>query len=198
LVYRRFRRWTSSGIRDVLLQALADSGGEADMLQMIDSTIVRAHHCAAGGGGDPQSASRPLAWRLLDQAPPARQCRWPAYRCRADAREAHDLTAYDDLIAERDSDPGVLLGDRGYDSDRLRQDARDRGAQPEIPTKRSRTVQHSVSKRLYALRAHTECFINRLKNCRRVATRYDHTATSFLGFALLGCIRLWIRFVHAA
>ncbi|TNV08638.1 IS5 family transposase, partial [Brucella pecoris] len=30
------------------------------------------------------------------------------------------------------------------------------------------------------------------------ATRYDHTASSFLGFALLGCIRLWIRFVHAA
>lgn len=29
-------------------------------------------------------------------------------------------------------------------------------------------------------------------------TRYDHTASSFLGFALLGCIRLWIRFVHAA
>ena len=46
--------------------------------------------------------------------------------------EAHDLIAYDDLMAERDSDPGVLLGDRGYDSDRLRQDARDRGAQPEI------------------------------------------------------------------
>jgi transposase len=74
-------------------------------------------------------------------------------------------------MAERDSDPGVLLGDRGYDSDRLRQDARDRGAQPEIPTKRSRTAQHSVSKRLYALRARIEYFINRLKNCRRVATR---------------------------
>ena len=112
--------------------------------------------------------------------------------------EAHDLIAYDDLMAERDSDPGVLLGDRGYDSDRLRQDARDRGAQPEIPTKRSRKVQHSVNRRLYALRSRIECFINRLKNCRRVATRYDHTASSFLGFALLGCIRLWIRFVHAA
>ncbi len=50
-VHRQFRRWTTSGIWDVLLQALADSGGEADMLQMIDSTIIRAHHCAAGGRG---------------------------------------------------------------------------------------------------------------------------------------------------
>ena len=53
-VHRQFRRWTTSGIWDVLLQALADSGGEADMLQMIDSTIIRAHHCAAGGRGGPK------------------------------------------------------------------------------------------------------------------------------------------------
>ena len=112
--------------------------------------------------------------------------------------EAHDVTAYDDLMAERDSDPGVLLADKGYDSDAVRQDARDRGATPEIPTKRSRKVQHTVNKRLYALRARIECFFSKLKNQRRVATRYDHTATSFLGFVLLGCIRIWIRFVHVA
>ncbi|WP_425598873.1 IS5 family transposase [Brucella intermedia] len=198
-VHRQFRRWTTSGIWDVLLQALADSGGEADMLQMIDSTIIRAHHCAAGGKGGTQSQalgrsrggfSTKLHLHANADGLPISVVLTPG--------EAHDLIAYDDLMAERDSDPGVLLGDRGYDSDRLRQDARDRGAQPEIPTKRSRKVQHSVNRRLYALRSRIECFINRLKNCRRVATRYDHTASSFLGFALLGCIRLWIRFVHAA
>lgn len=65
-VHRQFRRWTTSGIWDVLLQALADSGGEADMLQMIDSTIIRAHHCAAGGRGGPKvrlSAARAAASR---------------------------------------------------------------------------------------------------------------------------------------
>ena len=50
-VWRQFRRWTEAGLWDVLLQALADGGGEADALQMIDSTIVRAHHCAAGARG---------------------------------------------------------------------------------------------------------------------------------------------------
>jgi transposase len=45
---------------------------------------------------------------------------------------------------------------------------------------------------------HPERFINRLKNTRRVATRYDHTASSFLGFAMLATIRQWISFVHAA
>lgn len=47
-VHRQFRRWTVSGVWDVMLEALADGGGSADALQMIDSTIVRAHHCAAG------------------------------------------------------------------------------------------------------------------------------------------------------
>ena len=101
-------------------------------------------------------------------------------------------------MAERDSDPDILLGDRGYDSDPIRDDMRARGGRPEIPTKRNRLVQHSVNRRLYAMRNRIERFINHLKNSRRIATRYDHTATSFLSFVLLGCIRLWIRFVHAA
>lgn len=114
------------------------------------------------------------------------------------AGEAHDVTAYAALMTERDSDPGVLLADKGYDSDPIRQDARDRGATPEIPTKRSRKIQHSVDRRLYALRARIECRIGHLKELRRIATRYDKTASSFLGFVLLGCARLWIRFVHRA
>lgn len=112
--------------------------------------------------------------------------------------EAHDATAYHDLMDERESDPGILLADRGYDSDAIRQDARDRGARAEIPTKRNRKVQHSVDRRLYALRSRVECFINVLKNSRRVATRYDHTASSFLGFVLLACIRAWIAHLGAA
>ena len=47
-VWKQFRRWCESGVWDLLLQALADSGGALDMLQMIDSTIIRAHRCAAG------------------------------------------------------------------------------------------------------------------------------------------------------
>jgi transposase len=98
----------------------------------------------------------------------------------------------------RDDDPAIMLGDKGYDSDLIRQDLRDRGAVPEIPTKRNRHVQHCVSRPLYAFRSRIECFINRLKNNRRVATRYDQTANSFFGFAALSSIRLWISFVHAS
>ena len=56
----------------------------------------------------------------------------------------------------------------------------------------------SISKPLYALRSRIECFIGHLKEQRRIATRYDKLATSFVGFVLLGCIRIWARFVHRA
>jgi transposase len=84
-------------------------------------------------------------------------------------------------MAQRDSDPGAMLMDKGYDSDPIRQDLRDRGTAPEIPTKRNRKVQHSVGKRLYALRSRIECFIGHLKEQRSIATRYDKTASSFRG-----------------
>ena len=59
-VYRQFRRWTSSGVWDVLLGSLNDSGEGHDSVQMIDSTIVRAHQHAAGA-----KKKRELRARLL-------------------------------------------------------------------------------------------------------------------------------------
>jgi transposase len=50
-VHRQFRRRTALGLWDLLLQALAGGGGNADLLRMIDSTLMRAHHCAAGARG---------------------------------------------------------------------------------------------------------------------------------------------------
>jgi transposase len=50
-VYQQFRRWTLSGVWDVLLEALNETGEGKDSIQMIDSTIVRAHQHAAGAKG---------------------------------------------------------------------------------------------------------------------------------------------------
>jgi transposase len=163
-------------------------------LQMIDSTIVRAHRCAAGKQSEKQK-------QALGRSRGGFSTKIHL-RCNAaglpigvvlSEGEAHDVTAYDGLMQQRDSDPGAMLADKGYDSDAIRHDLQDSGATPEIPTKRNRKVQYSVSKPLYALRSRIECFIGHLKEQRRIATRYDKLATSFVGFVLLGCIRIWIR-----
>jgi len=50
-VYRQFRRWTVAGLWDLILEALNKSEAMPDHVQMIDSTIIRAHHQAAGAKG---------------------------------------------------------------------------------------------------------------------------------------------------
>ena len=65
-VFRQFRRWADSGVFDAILEALAGSEVSDTTLQMIDATIVRAHHCAAGGKGgrrEMRSAARAAASR---------------------------------------------------------------------------------------------------------------------------------------
>ena len=50
-VYRQFRRWTLAGLWEDVLDALNQAGVVLDKLQMIDSTVIRAHHHAAGAKG---------------------------------------------------------------------------------------------------------------------------------------------------
>ena len=50
-IYRQFRRWTLAGLWEMILEALNESGVMPDQVQMIDSTVIRAHHLAAGAKG---------------------------------------------------------------------------------------------------------------------------------------------------
>ena len=51
-VYRQFRRWTLAGLWEEILEVLNQSETVPDTVQMVDSTVIRAHHCAAGQKGE--------------------------------------------------------------------------------------------------------------------------------------------------
>ncbi|MCG6111800.1 MAG: transposase, partial [Paracoccus sp.] len=87
----------------------------------------------------------------------------------------------------------VLLADRGYDADRIRKKMKARDVLTQIPMRKSRMMRVGVDHSLYSLRTLVERCFNKLKNARRVATRYDKTAESFLGFIDITSIRLWVR-----
>ena len=114
------------------------------------------------------------------------------------AYAAYDSTAYAALMAERDSDPGVMLADKGYGSDAIRQDLRDRGVAAEIPHQAA--ARHSERwTGGFTLCVHASSAVSVIsKSSGGLPTRYDKIATSFLAFVLLGAIRRWIRFVHRA
>jgi len=111
--------------------------------------------------------------------------------------QAHDVTAFPALMQEIERDPEQMLGDRGYDSEAVRNEIEERGGEAAIPSTANRKVQHVFDKALDTLRNRIERFFNRAKNSRRVATRYDKLMESFAAFMLLACIRIWIKFVHA-
>ena len=62
-----------------------------------------------------------------------------------------------------------------------------------IPTRKNRIVQIPVDGYVHALRNRIERCFNRMKNARRLATRYDKTASSYLGFIHIVAIRLWMK-----
>jgi transposase len=87
----------------------------------------------------------------------------------------------------------------GDDADFIRKDMERRGGVAMIPTKRNRLIPLPVDPAIYALRNIVERRFNKLKNARRLATRYDKTADSDLGFIHIVSIQLWMReFVNAS
>src|SRR5262249_56086407 len=73
----------------------------------------------------------------------------------------------------------MLLADRGYDADWIRALVRHHGAWANIPPKRNRTETLCFSPYLYRARNLVEPFFNKIKHCRRVATRYDKLAANY-------------------
>ncbi len=89
--------------------------------------------------------------------------------------------------------PRVLLADKGYDSDHIRASLEEAGAVAMIPARRNRKNPVQIDDFVYALRNRIERCFNKLRCSRRLATRYDKTADSYLGFIYLASIRLWFR-----
>ena len=86
-----------------------------------------------------------------------------------------------------------VIADKAYDADKLFQKAIDQGGDPVVPPKRNRKRQHAYDKAIYKERNRVERFFNRIKQCRRIATRYDKLAETFMGFVILASIMLWLR-----
>lgn len=87
----------------------------------------------------------------------------------------------------------AVLADRGYDSDAIVSAIAEVGAEAVIPPKRNRKIQREYDTHLYKERNLVERLFNRLKNFRRVATRYDKLDVTYLGFIYLAAIWIWLQ-----
>jgi len=84
-----------------------------------------------------------------------------------------------------------MLADTAYDGDGLRQELDQRRTKPVIPNHPNRKHLLSFNNRLYKLRWRIEGAFNRLKDFRRIATRYDKLARNYLASVCLAAALVW-------
>ena len=87
----------------------------------------------------------------------------------------------------------IVMADTAYDADHFRQAIADKGALAVIPNNPSRALKYPLDEHLYAQRHLVECCFSRLKQFRRVATRFEKTARNYLAIVTLAAIVLWLR-----
>ena len=97
-----------------------------------------------------------------------------------------DITQAESLLDGYDF--AAAIGDKGYDSKKLVGYIEARGAEAVIPPRSNLKEQRAYDEGLYKERNLVERFINRIKQNRRVATRYEKTARNFLAFVQVAAI----------
>jgi transposase len=88
--------------------------------------------------------------------------------------------------------PRRLCGDKGYSSGKVRTYLRQRGIRVTIPRKHNERRRGAFDRAIYRLRNRVERLINRLKQFRRIATRYEKKAENYLAMLLIGAILIWL------
>ena len=108
--------------------------------------------------------------------------------------QAHDGRSAADMLDGLG--PGqILLADRAYDSDALRQALAERGAWANIKPMPRRVTIPAFSSFLYRYRNLVERFFNKLKHFRAVATRFEKHDANYLALVKLAAARIWMRFM---
>lgn len=105
--------------------------------------------------------------------------------------QAADITQGEALIEDLPTD--AVIADKGYDSDALVSRVESGGAEAVIPPRSNRKAPRTIDGHLYKHRNVVERFMNLIKHCRRVATRYEKTARNFLGFVHVAASMVLLR-----
>ena len=193
--YNRFVRWRRSGVWARIMNSLA--GAHDAAVQMIDTSIARVHQHGACITRNRQQSMGRSRGGLTCKIHALVDTNGLPVRLALTAGEAHDNRLAGKLLSRLKSGT-MVLADRGYDADWIRALAAKQRAWANIPPRRNRNEPISFSPYLYRIRNLVERFFNKIKHCRRVATRYDKLAANCLAFVQLASIRLWLRVNESA
>ena len=192
-VYKRFARWTDQGVWAQMHQHCCD---DADLEYLIiDSTVVRAHPCAAGAppkkGGQAAQALGRSRGGFSTKIHVSVDGLGNPLRFILTGGQQHDITQAEELIAGYAGEH--VLADKGYDAQEFRQHILDLGMIPVIPPRSNRKAPADYDRHLYRERHLVECFINKIKHYRRIFSRFEKLDTRYLGFLHFTAALIWLR-----
>jgi transposase len=185
-VYQYFRRWCQRG---TLQKVLTQFGPElAPGWHFVDSTHVKVHADGSNpAGGQASQAMGRTKGGLNTKIHALVNVRSQAIVVALSGGNQADISLAEELI-ECLPEGSTLIGDKAYDSSTLRQTAATKGIKTCIPARSSRTTTVPFAPRIYRRRHRVENFFEKIKRYRRVATRYDKLAETFLGFVCLAIL----------
>ncbi|WP_245479850.1 IS5 family transposase [Hansschlegelia zhihuaiae] len=182
-VYNRFNRWSRQGVWLGLFEALTGHSGVWGTVA-IDATHVKAHRSAAGAKGGPSQAVGASRGGRTTKLHALTDLAGRPRVLLLSPGNVNDVSMAAALIAA--AGPfDRLLADRGYDANAVRALIDARGAQAVIPSTTSRRAPIPHDRAAYRARNLVERLWCRLKDFRRVATRYDKLARNFLSGAII-------------
>ena len=192
-IYKRFARWCDKGIWDAMFAYFVDDPDMEHLL--LDSTIVRAHPCAAGApkktGGQAEQALGRSRGGFSTKIHIAVDALGNPLRFILTGGERHDCTQATALLVGFDAD--YVIADKGYDTNDLREQITAHDAEAVIPPRARRTDPADYDRHRYTERHLIECFINKIKHFRRIFSRFEKLANRYLGFLQLVSILIWLR-----
>ena len=191
-VYSRFRKWIDDGILDNIFRVLSL---EAEINELsLDATIVQAHQHSAGAKkrGPPNEIghSRGGASSKIHAAVDAYG--YPVYLMLSEGQR-NDINFALPVLEHINIEGSSVLADRGYDSQNLIDYIYENGGEPTIPSKKGAKFERRCDWWLYKERHLVEKYFLKLKGFRRIATRYDKLAYTYMGFVCLASILIWIK-----
>lgn len=190
-LHKRFLAWSRKDIWNAILGFCAEEGDYENVA--IDSTVVRAHACAAGyekNQGEREGLGRSKGG-FSTKIHVAVDALGNPFKYTLTPGQRSDISQASELI-EGVEDANVLA-DKAYDCDAFIAQCETQGCKAVIPPKANRKVKRDVDYCLYKERHVVECLIGKLKYFRRVFSRFDKTAVCYLGFVAFASIFIWLK-----
>ena len=200
-VWKRFARLSKSGTFERFFHALAGCSQTSGLLQMFDSTSIRAHVSAAGAkGGQQNQALGYSRGGFGTKIHIVCDCQGLPLDFHLTGNEASDTKQFEILMEiASDEAPCLVMADKGYDARSNRDAAIQRGSVPIIPHRKNAKEPHEpVPKALYALRARIEQLNGKLKRFKRIAMRCEKTKLNYASFIAWALGLILIKSVHTA